>query len=92
MFANIEYEVDELRRDIRVCELANKEGHIVCTFVHDKCIIAPGEVRTKDGRGYTVSQRCLRFRMSLTNVIYSVGIFTLPTSVDTSPRALHTGP
>ena len=54
LFANIEYEVDELRRDLAVCELANKDGKVACTFVHDKCIVAPGDVRTKDGRGYTV--------------------------------------
>ena len=56
LFANIEYEVDELRRDIAVSELANKQGNLACEFVHDKCIIAPGDVRTKEGRGYTVSR------------------------------------
>ena len=55
LFANMEYEVDELRRDIKLSELAKKDGGITCTFVHDRCIIAPGEVLTKDGRGYTVT-------------------------------------
>lgn len=54
LFANMEYEVDELRRDLKLSELAKKDGGITCTFVHDRCIIAPGEVLTKDGRGYTV--------------------------------------
>lgn len=54
VFANMEYEVDELRRDLTLSGIANKEGKVICTFVHDKCIVAPGDVRTKDGRGYTV--------------------------------------
>lgn len=54
MFANIEYEVDELRRDINLCEIANEAGKVSCTFIHDRCIVSPGDVRTKNGRGYTV--------------------------------------
>ena len=56
LFANIEYEVDELRRDTRICELAAEEAKVQCTFVHDRCIITPGVVKTKEGRGYTVSR------------------------------------
>ncbi|KAG0709751.1 DNA photolyase, FAD-binding/Cryptochrome [Suillus ampliporus] len=53
LFANIEYEIDELRRDIEVCSLAKNAG-IRPTYVHDRCIIEPGVVKTKDGRTYTV--------------------------------------
>ncbi|KAG2156169.1 DNA photolyase, FAD-binding/Cryptochrome [Suillus clintonianus] len=53
LFANIEYEVDELRRDLEVCSLAKNAG-ITPTYVHDRCIIEPGVVQTKDGRAYTV--------------------------------------
>ncbi|KAG1866500.1 DNA photolyase, FAD-binding/Cryptochrome [Suillus subalutaceus] len=53
LFANIEYEVDELRRDIEVCSLAKNAG-IRPTYVHDRGIIEPGVVKTKDGRTYTV--------------------------------------
>ncbi|KAI0353585.1 hypothetical protein OH77DRAFT_1407066 [Trametes cingulata] len=60
IFGNIEYEVDELRRDIALCKIAKKHGKIACTFVHDKCIVPPGDVRTKDGRGYTVYSPFLR--------------------------------
>ncbi|KAI0092062.1 DNA photolyase [Irpex rosettiformis] len=60
LFANIEHEVDELRRDIRVFELAKTEGMVQCNFVHDKCIIVPGTVRTKEGKGYTVYSPFLR--------------------------------
>ena len=53
LYANIEYEVDELRRDIRVCELGHKRG-IGCSFVHDKLIVEPGILKTKEGRAYAV--------------------------------------
>ncbi|KAF7332011.1 Deoxyribodipyrimidine photo-lyase [Mycena kentingensis (nom. inval.)] len=53
LYANIEYEVDELRRDIRICELA-KSKNIATKFVHDKCVIEPGLVLTKDKRTYSV--------------------------------------
>ena len=54
LFANIEHEVDELRRDIQVCELSKIAG-VSCSFVNDKCIIAPGMIKTKEGKTYTVS-------------------------------------
>ena len=54
VYANIEYEVDELRRDITVCNLAKDNG-IVATFVHDKLVVEPGLLSTKQGKTYTVS-------------------------------------
>lgn len=53
LYANLEYGVDELRRDARVCALA-KECGMCIQFIHDRCIVEPGVVRTKDGRAYTV--------------------------------------
>ncbi|KAH8999252.1 DNA photolyase, FAD-binding/Cryptochrome [Lactarius akahatsu] len=53
LFANIEYEVDELRRDITVCNLANEAG-ILPTLVHDKLIVEPGLLSTKQGKPYSV--------------------------------------
>ncbi|KAG5724998.1 Deoxyribodipyrimidine photo-lyase [Termitomyces sp. T112] len=53
LYANMEYEVDELRRDLKVCELAKYEG-IQTTFVHNKCIVEPGVILTKDNRSYSV--------------------------------------
>ncbi|KAG5639252.1 hypothetical protein H0H81_004913 [Sphagnurus paluster] len=53
LYANIEYEVDELRRDIKLCELSKDQG--VCpTFVHNKCIVEPGVIVTKDKKYYAV--------------------------------------
>jgi len=54
LYANIEYEVDELRRDITICELARPQG-VKPVFCHDKCLIEPGVVKTQEGRTYTVS-------------------------------------
>ena len=53
LFANIEYEVDELQRDLATCKLA-KENGIKPVYVHDKCIVEPGVLFTKQGRPYTV--------------------------------------
>ncbi|KAL1661461.1 DNA photolyase, FAD-binding/Cryptochrome [Schizophyllum commune] len=53
LYANIEYEVDELRRDIQVCEIAKKDG-VKATFVHDKCIVELGVAVKKDGSYYAV--------------------------------------
>lgn len=53
LFANIEYEVDELRRDTSVCKLSKADG-IQATFVHDKCVLEPGVLATKQGKVYTV--------------------------------------
>lgn len=53
LYANIEYEVDELRRDIEICKLAKEQG-IVPVFIHDKLVIPPGKLFTKQGKPYTV--------------------------------------
>ena len=53
LFANISYEVDELRRDIETCQLA-KGKNIHCDFIQDKLIIEPGILRTNEGKPYTV--------------------------------------
>ncbi|KAJ7179017.1 DNA photolyase, FAD-binding/Cryptochrome [Mycena filopes] len=53
IYGNIEYEVDELRRDIQICKAANSKG-IGAVFVHDKCVVEPGQVLTKDNRSYSV--------------------------------------
>ncbi|KAN0126947.1 DNA photolyase, FAD-binding/Cryptochrome [Russula decolorans] len=53
LFANIEYEVDELRRDITVCHLAKDKG-ILPNFFHDKLIVEPGLLSTKQGKPFSV--------------------------------------
>ncbi|KAH9482561.1 Deoxyribodipyrimidine photo-lyase [Psilocybe cubensis] len=53
LYANMEYEVDELRRDIQTSQLAFPKD-IRVEFLHDKCIIEPGVIITKQEKAYTV--------------------------------------
>ncbi|KDR83626.1 hypothetical protein GALMADRAFT_235921 [Galerina marginata CBS 339.88] len=53
LFANMEYEVDELKRDILICTLAFPKG-IQVNVLPDKCVIEPGILVTKQGKVYTV--------------------------------------
>ncbi|KAJ7276521.1 DNA photolyase, FAD-binding/Cryptochrome [Mycena haematopus] len=53
VYANIEYEVDELRRDTKICKAAQEKG-IGAIFAHDKCVVEPGVVLTKENRTYCV--------------------------------------
>jgi len=46
VYANMEYEVDEARRDMRVLEEARKKGLSV-DVVHDTCVVPPGMCVTK---------------------------------------------
>ncbi|TFY67796.1 hypothetical protein EVG20_g3814 [Dentipellis fragilis] len=59
LYANIEYEVDELRRDISVCELAKAKGVKPC-FVHDKLVVEPGVLHTQAGKPFTVYSPFMR--------------------------------
>ena len=54
IFVNIEYEVDELRRDIRVHALA-KDHAIHANFSHDRCVVEPGRLASQAGKPYSVS-------------------------------------
>lgn len=53
IYANIEYEVDELRRDIRFRDYALNKG-IRSEFLHNKCVIPPGIIVKKDNTAYAV--------------------------------------
>jgi deoxyribodipyrimidine photo-lyase len=52
----MEYEVDELRRDICIWKLGEKCG-IQVNFFHNKYVIEPGVITTKQGKGYTVREK-----------------------------------
>ena len=54
IFANYEYEVDELRRDIKVSTLAEDKG-VAFSLIHNKCIVEPGVIRTGAGKPPAVS-------------------------------------
>ena len=43
MYANIEYEVDELDRDERLIRAAGAAGNLI-TLSHDQCVVEPGTI------------------------------------------------
>lgn len=51
--ANIEYEVDELRREAKVVRLCARSG-IDFTPLHDTCVVTPGVLWTGSGKQYAV--------------------------------------
>lgn len=53
IFANIEHEIDELRRDIELINLCNPQG-IQVDLSHDTCLVEPGKVLTKENKPYSV--------------------------------------
>ncbi|KAF9484024.1 hypothetical protein BDN70DRAFT_873193 [Pholiota conissans] len=53
LYANFQYEVDELRRDIKVFKLGNKKN-IQVHLEHDKCLVDPGILVSKQGKAYAV--------------------------------------
>ena len=53
VFCNIEYEVDELRREAKLTKLCLQNG-IDFTAVHDDVVVAPGILKTGQGKVYTV--------------------------------------
>jgi deoxyribodipyrimidine photo-lyase len=57
IYANIEYQVDELRRDIRLVHLATMAS-MRAEYFSDRCVVEPGALATKEGRQYAV---CLWF-------------------------------
>ncbi|KAF8314757.1 hypothetical protein DL93DRAFT_2057858 [Clavulina sp. PMI_390] len=59
IFGNIEYEVDELRRDMEVVKLCN-ESSMRASFLADKLIVEPGKLATKQGKQYAVYTPWLR--------------------------------
>lgn len=53
IFANAEYEVDELRREARMVRDFTDKG-IAMDVVHDTCVVAPGELSSGSGKQYAV--------------------------------------
>lgn len=53
LFANLEYEVDELRREARMVELLAGEGKAF-ELCHDTCVVPPGKLTSGAGRQYAV--------------------------------------
>lgn len=49
MFANFEYEVDELRRDIKIARLAQQKGDLAFELFHDQTVVEPGTLSSGSG-------------------------------------------
>ncbi|KAK3395991.1 deoxyribodipyrimidine photolyase [Sordaria brevicollis] len=60
LFCNMEYEVDELRREAKLVRLlASASGDddtpkMAAEVLHDTCIVAPGALKSSSGRQYSV--------------------------------------
>ncbi|CUA69414.1 deoxyribodipyrimidine photo-lyase [Rhizoctonia solani] len=53
IYANIEYQVDELRRDMRLVHLGTMAS-IRTEYFSDRCVVEPGALATKEGKQYAV--------------------------------------
>ncbi|KAI1960306.1 DNA photolyase phr1 [Ophidiomyces ophidiicola] len=53
LFANLEYEVDELRREAKVIRLCAEKA-IKFDALHDTCVVRPGVLTTQQGKQYAV--------------------------------------
>jgi deoxyribodipyrimidine photo-lyase len=53
VFANMEYEVDELRREAKLVRMCAERG-IDMDVVHDTCVVPPGALTTGSGKQYAV--------------------------------------
>ncbi|KAL5930704.1 DNA photolyase phr1 [Pyricularia oryzae] len=53
LYANMEYEVDELRREANLVRLLAENGKSM-EVVHDTCVVPPGKLQTGTGRQYAV--------------------------------------
>nr|DAZ85337.1 TPA_exp: cryptochrome-1 [Monilinia laxa] len=53
LFANMEYEVDELRREAKMVRDFVESG-VAVDVVHDTCVVSPGELVSGQGKPYAV--------------------------------------
>ncbi|CZR55508.1 probable deoxyribodipyrimidine photo-lyase PHR [Phialocephala subalpina] len=53
LFANVEYEVDELRREAKMVQMCLEQG-IAMDVVPDTCVVGPGELASGQGKQYSV--------------------------------------
>ncbi|KAJ6179756.1 hypothetical protein N7519_010217 [Penicillium mononematosum] len=53
LYANIEYEVDELRREAKLVRLC-ADNDISFTHSHDTCVVTPGALASQRGKQYSV--------------------------------------
>ena len=54
VYANLEYEVDELRRDIKLAKHTDSDKGLSFTALHDQTVVEPGELKTGAGTPHKV--------------------------------------
>ncbi len=74
LFFNREYELDEWRRDERVEQEVARAGRVVRAFT-DQVLIEPGDLRTQEGRWYTVFTP---FKNAAIGRLNDIGVKTFP--------------
>ncbi|KAJ1516331.1 hypothetical protein HMI54_009846 [Coelomomyces lativittatus] len=75
---NMEYEVDESRRDEEVKKLLSKTSVQVFAH-HDECVVEPQRIKSKDGKPYTVFTP---FKKALYQQLKGIGSPTMTTTID----------
>ncbi len=53
LFANMEYEVDELRREAKLAHILSDSGKAL-EIMHDTCVVPPGQLSSGTGKQYAV--------------------------------------
>lgn len=53
LYANMEYEVDELRREAKLVRMLAEKG-MCMHLMHDTCVVPPGRLRSGSGKQYAV--------------------------------------
>ncbi|KAL4763457.1 deoxyribodipyrimidine photo-lyase PHR1 [Aspergillus foveolatus] len=66
LFANLEYEVDELRREAKLIRLCAENG-IRFETAHDTCVVPPGVLSSQQGRQYAVYSPWFRSWLAFLN-------------------------
>lgn len=54
IYANMEYEVDELRRDIKIAKLVRDQKDLSFDVLHDQTVVVPGTITTGSGGPHKV--------------------------------------
>ena len=87
LYTNIEYEVDELRREARITE-SGLEKNIAVYAEPDTCVVSPGELSSGTGSQYSVYSPWFRAWVSYLHTHpHHLKIFDAPTANPKSARA-----
>lgn len=87
LFANVEYEVDELRREARMVRACLERG-IAMDVVPDTCVVSPGELKSGTGKQYSVYSPW--FRTWVTHVHSNIKLLDLFPPPDKNPSSART--